>query len=274
MESVKSDSPDMTAAIIPLPAYRHNAKNWFLQVESNFSMLRITSQRARFANVMQKLPSDMMDEISDVLSDLREHEPYNHLKEAILKRTERSEEDMIQAILRNVTSFSGAAISVVPYQNDHTAKPILLKLRTANGSAIDTYGERTLTLNIGMRRDFTWTFTGANVKPILGADFLPHYALAVHMNPRTLSDTTTNPRVLDSPTRRSTMVARNSSSATLLYDSRITTPIGPVYRPDEFSFVTNQPAAVPDKSPIRQSTSYHRRSTLHSFRRYNRINFP
>ncbi|CAE1167705.1 unnamed protein product [Acanthosepion pharaonis] len=66
-------------------------------------MLCITSQRARFANVMQKLPSDMMDEISDVLSDLREHEPYDHLKEAILKRTGRSEEDMIQEILRNVT---------------------------------------------------------------------------------------------------------------------------------------------------------------------------
>ncbi|CAE1299287.1 unnamed protein product [Acanthosepion pharaonis] len=54
-----------------------------------------------------------------------------------------------------------------------------------------------------MRRDFTWTFTVANVKvPILGADFLAHYALAVHMNPRTLSDTTTNLRVLGTLTRQ------------------------------------------------------------------------
>ncbi|CAE1300346.1 unnamed protein product [Acanthosepion pharaonis] len=91
-----------------------------------------------------------------------------------------------------------AAISVVPLQNDHTARPTLVKLRAANGSAIDTYGERTLTLNIGMRRDFTWTFTVANVKVhILGADFLAHYALAVHMNP-----TTTNLRVLGTPTRQ------------------------------------------------------------------------
>ncbi|CAE1269582.1 unnamed protein product [Acanthosepion pharaonis] len=64
--------------------------------------------------------------------------------------------------------------------NDYTAKPTLFKLRAANGSAINTYGERTLTLNIGVRRDFTWIFTVSNVKiPILGAD----YALAVHMNP-------------------------------------------------------------------------------------------
>ncbi|CAE1291395.1 unnamed protein product [Acanthosepion pharaonis] len=68
---------------------------------------------------------------------------------------------------RNKLKFlvdTGAAISVVPYQNDHAAKPTLFKLRAANGSVIDTYGERTLTLNIGMRRDFTWTFIVANVK--------------------------------------------------------------------------------------------------------------
>ncbi|CAE1319644.1 unnamed protein product [Acanthosepion pharaonis] len=122
MESAKSDSLDMTAAIIPLPAYHHNAKNWFLQVESVFSMLRITSQRARFANVMQKLPSDMMDEISDVLSDLREHEPYDHLKEAILKRTGRSEEDMIQEILRNVTRGDKTPSQLLRYMRNQLGK--------------------------------------------------------------------------------------------------------------------------------------------------------
>ncbi|CAE1271019.1 unnamed protein product [Acanthosepion pharaonis] len=122
MESAKSDSLDMTAAIIPLPAYHHNAKNWFLQVESIFSMLRITSQRARFANVMQKLPSDMMDEIFDVLSDLREHEPYDHLKEAILKRTGRSEEDMIEEILRNVTRGDKTPSQLLRYMRNQLGK--------------------------------------------------------------------------------------------------------------------------------------------------------
>lgn len=49
---------------------------------------------------MQQL-SDMMDEISDVVADLPEYEPYNHLKEAILKHTGRSEEDTIQRHTRN-----------------------------------------------------------------------------------------------------------------------------------------------------------------------------
>ncbi|CAE1299709.1 unnamed protein product [Acanthosepion pharaonis] len=45
-------------------------------------------------------------------------------------------------------------------------------------------------------------------------------------------------------------------------------------RLDESSFVIIQPAAVADNSPIRQSTSDRRRSAIHSFRRYNRFNFP
>ena len=56
-----------------------------------------------------------------------------------------------------------------------------------------------------MRRDYTWTFTLANVKiPILGADFLAHYELSVHMNPRTLSDTLTNLHVIGTPARHCT----------------------------------------------------------------------
>lgn len=64
---------------------------------------RITSQRTKFANVMQQLPSNMMDEISDVFADLPEYDLYNHLKEVILKCTGHSEEDMIQETLENVT---------------------------------------------------------------------------------------------------------------------------------------------------------------------------
>ncbi|CAE1295323.1 unnamed protein product [Acanthosepion pharaonis] len=102
MESVKGDSSDMTAAIIPLLAYHHNAKNWFLQVESIFSMLRISSQRARFANVMQKPPSDMMDEISDVLSDLREHEPVNVVHPSDTAKHERYERNETEQALADL----------------------------------------------------------------------------------------------------------------------------------------------------------------------------
>lgn len=81
-------------------------------------MLRITSQRVKFANVMQRLASDIMDEISDVLSDLRKHEPSSHLKEAILKYTGHSEEDMIQEILRNITRGDKTTTQLLRYMKN------------------------------------------------------------------------------------------------------------------------------------------------------------
>ena len=51
-------------------------------------------------------------------------------------------------------------------------------LSAANGTPIATYGTRTMTLNLGLRRDFSWRFLVADVsKPILGADFLAHHNL-------------------------------------------------------------------------------------------------
>lgn len=109
---------------------------------------------------------------------------------------------------RNKLKFlvdTNAAISMIQYNNDPSAKPTLFKLLAANGFTIDTYGGKRLTMNIGMRQDFTWTFTIADMKiPILGADFLAHYELAAHMNPRTLSDKTMNIHVLGTPTFHST----------------------------------------------------------------------
>lgn len=124
MESVKGDTPDMMATIIALLAYHHDVKNWFLQVESIFSMLRIISQGAKFANVMQRHPSDMMDKISDVLADLPEQKSYKHLKEAILKHTGRSEEDMILEILQNVTRGDKMPTQLLQYMKNQLGKHV------------------------------------------------------------------------------------------------------------------------------------------------------
>ncbi|CAE1321593.1 unnamed protein product [Acanthosepion pharaonis] len=49
---------------------------------------------------------------------------------------------------------TGAAISVIPPKEQQDRKATPYKLQAANGSTIETYGAKTLTLNIGMRRDF------------------------------------------------------------------------------------------------------------------------
>ncbi len=74
---------------------------------------------------------------------------------------------------------TGADICVFP----RTLSPGRLRksdymLFAANGTPIATYGTRTMTLNLGLWRDFRWRFLVAYVsKPILGADFLAHYNL-------------------------------------------------------------------------------------------------
>jgi hypothetical protein len=49
-------------------------------------------------------------------------------------------------------------------------------LNAANGTTIPTYGWLPLSLNLGLRRDFTWRFVVADVtQPVIRADFLSHY---------------------------------------------------------------------------------------------------
>lgn len=51
-------------------------------------------------------------------------------------------------------------------------------LNAANGSVINTYGDTSLSLNLGLRRAFNWRFIIADVdSAIIGSDFLAHYHL-------------------------------------------------------------------------------------------------
>ena len=57
---------------------------------------------------------------------------------------------------------------------------------------IRTYRTWSLTLNLGLRRSFSWVFIVAEVqKPIIGADFLRHFGLLVDMKQCQLSDAAT-----------------------------------------------------------------------------------
>jgi hypothetical protein len=70
------------------------------------------------------------------------------------------------------------------------------QLFAANDTPIPTYGWRTLTLNLGLRRDFTWRFVVADVQiPIIGVDLLAQFSLLVDCH---------NNRILDGITSVST----------------------------------------------------------------------
>lgn len=88
---------------------------------------------------------------------------------------------------------TGAAVSVLPPSpTDRKYPQPHFNLQAANGSNISTFGRKSLTLNLGLRRSLPWIFVVADVsKPILGADFLHHFHLSVDLNKRTLVDNTT-----------------------------------------------------------------------------------
>ncbi|GBN21305.1 Transposon Ty3-I Gag-Pol polyprotein [Araneus ventricosus] len=85
---------------------------------------------------------------------------------------------------------TGADISVVPPSSAEGCKPkSLLNLLAANGTKINTYGTRNLSLNIGLRRIFPLSFIIADVsRPILGADFLTHYGIIIDLKSKCLKD--------------------------------------------------------------------------------------
>lgn len=85
---------------------------------------------------------------------------------------------------------TGADISVLPptsteRRNTHS----IFNLVAANGTKIQTYGQRNITVSLGLRRQFQWTFIIADVgRPIIGADFLSYYGLLVDLTGRVLID--------------------------------------------------------------------------------------
>ena len=92
---------------------------------------------------------------------------------------------------------TGAEVSVIPPSAADRKHPRTgLSLQAVNDSPIATYGDRLLTVNIGLRRKFQWVFIVADVKqPILGADFLRHYNLLVDMTHNRLTDAITTLQV-------------------------------------------------------------------------------
>jgi len=74
---------------------------------------------------------------------------------------------------------TGSDVSVYPPQGlrQRRKKAEEYQLYAANGTIIPTYGTITLQPDLGLRRAFPWRFIMADVlQPIIGADFLAHYA--------------------------------------------------------------------------------------------------
>ena len=92
---------------------------------------------------------------------------------------------------------TGAEVSVIPPQpEDRKRGPTPFTLVACNKSPIKTYGMRSITLSLGLRRTFRWVFVVAEVEsPILGVDFLHYFGFLVDVRHCRLIDSITNLQV-------------------------------------------------------------------------------
>ncbi|XP_053967950.1 uncharacterized protein LOC128869423 [Anastrepha ludens] len=93
-------------------------------------------------------------------------------------------------ICRNFLIDTGSDISILPrIFGNKSAGPSSYRLFAANGTPIKTFGQHQLSLNIVLRRNFTWPFIIADVdKPIIGIDFLNYYGLIIDVKKRKIID--------------------------------------------------------------------------------------
>ncbi|BHF70376.1 hypothetical protein SprV_0301342600 [Sparganum proliferum] len=89
---------------------------------------------------------------------------------------------------------SGAEVSVVlptPAERKHRSS---FRLTAANNSSVPTFGQRSITLDLGLRRIFRWVSFIADVSvALIGADFLAHFNLLVDLRNCRLIDCITKP---------------------------------------------------------------------------------
>lgn len=96
-----------TVGIKAPPFYRNNPDAWFLMLESQFALRRITAEETRFHHLVSHLPED----IASVLLSANTPLNYTELKKAITEMLQKSQQEKINDLL-NVTDLGGDKPSV------------------------------------------------------------------------------------------------------------------------------------------------------------------
>ena len=87
---------------------------------------------------------------------------------------------------------TGAEVSVLPPTKTDKKNSSPYTLQAVNKSSIATFGEKSMTIDIGLRRAYIWIFIIAEVPfPIIGADFFSQFSLVVDVKNYKLIDSQT-----------------------------------------------------------------------------------
>ena len=98
--SSDADNGSIDAISIKLPPYwPADPALWFAQIEAVFGTRRITSQVAKFQHVVGNLSPEYAVEVRDLLVSPPESNPYDALREALVRRTQESESKRLRQLM-------------------------------------------------------------------------------------------------------------------------------------------------------------------------------
>lgn len=101
--SGKSSNMTESSLKLTLPDFSANVQTWFQQINTIFTACHITSQSLKYTYVIEKLPTDVAAEISDLLTDIPSEKPYDKLKDTILQQTGHSVEQKLKELFTNIS---------------------------------------------------------------------------------------------------------------------------------------------------------------------------
>eukprot|EP00794_Sanderia_malayensis_P020686 gene20686-biopygen17073 len=99
LRDVSTTAP-VAAYNLKLPPFRpHDPTIWFAQVEAQFRTKNITTQRQRFAHVVSVLQPEIAEEVREILLSPPILNPYDTLRNELIKRTSLSEQKRLHQLL-------------------------------------------------------------------------------------------------------------------------------------------------------------------------------
>ena len=92
--------PTLATVSLKLPTFwPADPELWFAQVDAQFRTKRITSQVTKFEHVIATLDPQYAAEVRDIILKPPDTDPYDRLKEELIKRTTASEQRRLQLLL-------------------------------------------------------------------------------------------------------------------------------------------------------------------------------
>nr|XP_022902891.1 uncharacterized protein LOC111415422 [Onthophagus taurus] len=98
-DNLMTDDLQNVTAIKFLPFWSSNPDLWFRQIEAQFTLSKIKSEKTKFNYILANLPTDIITTVVDLIQSPSDTTPYSSLKNALIERLSLSEEKRLDDIL-------------------------------------------------------------------------------------------------------------------------------------------------------------------------------